>query len=205
LEISFLRELSRRRAEAAEHCDLCGGVVGEQHPHLAEPATRRLLCSCSGCALLFSRRAETRYRLVPERVLALTNFQMPDELWNSLLIPVDMAYFFRSTPAARVVALYPGPAGTTESQLGLETWQELEQLNPILGGLEDDVEGLLVNRVGTSREYFVAPIDRFYELVGIMRVSWQGLSGGTEVWREVAALMARLRRAAGVEVGANGA
>lgn len=187
---TLLRQLAQRGGE--ERCELCGVVVPAAHPHLAEPAGRSLVCSCRPCALLFSRAADTRYRLVPETVVRLSDFELPDDLWESLLIPVEMAYFFFSTPARRVVALYPGPAGTTESQLALESWRDLEAANPVLGRLQPDVEGLLVYRVGANREHFIAPIDRFYELVGVMRLNWHGLAGGTEVWREVRAFFDRL-------------
>ena len=57
------------------------------------------------------------------------------------------------------------------------------QANPVLESLEPDVEALLVNRVGHAREasaaeYYIAPIDACYQLVGLIRVHWRGLSGG---------------------------
>ena len=56
--------------------------------------------------------------------------------------------------------------------------------------LKPDIEALLVNRVGHARgmreaEYYIAPIDECYKLVGLIRANWKGLSGGTEVWTEV--------------------
>ena len=69
--------------------------------------------------------------------------------------------------------------------LGLEAWEELEAANPILREMEPDVEALLVNRVGNIRAYYLVSIDRFYELVGLIRSGWRGLSGGTEVWRTI--------------------
>lgn len=194
-----LRQLARQRVLEGDACELCGAPIGEPHQHLAEPATRRMVCCCRACAVLFSRQADTRYRLVPDTVRALPGFAMPDEVWNSLAIPVDMAYFFRSTAAGRMVALYPSPSGATESQLTLAAWQELEAANPELRDLQADVEGLLVNRIGERRDHYLAPIDRFYELVGVLRIGWRGLSGGTEVWRDINAYFARLRALA-VEV-----
>jgi hypothetical protein len=47
--------------------------------------------------------------------------------------------------------------------------------------------------VGTARDYFLAPIDACFELVGLIRLHWRGLSGGTEAWREIEAFFARLR------------
>lgn len=69
--------------------------------------------------------------------------------------------------------------------------------------MEADVEALLVNRVEYSRgtekaEYFIAPIDECYRLVGVIRAGWRGLSGGTEVWRDVHRFFDGLRRRAKV-------
>ncbi len=189
----ILRQLARRRT-GVEVCELCGAEIGSEHPHLVEPKRRMLLCSCRGCALLFSRDADTRYRVVPDRVLRLEGFVITDEQWESLLIPVNMAYCFFHSPEQRVVALYPGPAGPTESLLRLDAWRELVELNPELAGLQPDVEGLLINRVGEGREYYIAPIDRFYELVGLIKTGWRGLSGGTEVWRDISGFFDRLRQ-----------
>jgi hypothetical protein len=39
--------------------------------------------------------------------------------------------------------------------------------------------------VGNIRAYYLVSIDRCYELVGLIRSGWRGLSGGTEVWRTI--------------------
>jgi hypothetical protein len=132
----------------------------------------------------------TKYKRVPRRVLALADFRLSDGQWDSLMVPISMAFFFRSTPDARVVAFYPSPAGATESLLPLETWKDIEEANPLLKEMEADVEALLVNRVGhvrgfTAPEYYVLPIDECYKLVGLIRANWRGLSGGVEVWQEI--------------------
>jgi Family of unknown function (DUF5947) len=179
-----LRRLAAQRQDV-EQCDLCSAPLREEHRHLLEPARRQLVCACDPCSILFSGHSDRRYKMVPDRILQLAGFQMPDELWDSLLVPVNMAFFFRSTPEERMVALYPSPAGATESLLGLEAWDELEAANPILREMEPDVEALLVNRVGNIRAYYLVSIDRCYELVGLIRSGWRGLSGGTEVWRTI--------------------
>jgi hypothetical protein len=92
-----------------------------------------------------------------------------------------------------VVAFYPGPAGATESLLDLGGWHELARENPILADMEPDVEALLVNRVGSAREYYLAPIDACYKLVGLIRSSWRGLSGGAEAWEAIGQFFAELR------------
>jgi hypothetical protein len=92
------------------------------------------------------------------------------------------------------VALYPGPAGAAESALRLESWREIADANPELQRLQPDVEALLVNRVGVARQYFVAPIDECYKLVGLIRMHWRGLSGGAVVWGEIGRFFDDLRR-----------
>lgn len=101
------------------------------------------------------------------------------------MLPIQLAFFFHSTPDGRLIALYPSPAGATESTLPLDAWDSIVAENPALLGLEADVEALLVNRVGEKREYFIAPIDKCYELVGLIRAKWHGLSGGTEAWTAI--------------------
>ncbi|MFY9905561.1 MAG: DUF5947 family protein [Terriglobales bacterium] len=194
-----LRQFVRRKRDV-ERCELCAADVGAEHPHLIEPASRKLLCTCNACAILFSGMG-LKYKRVPRRVLALEDFHLSDGQWESLMIPISMAFFFRSTPDARVVAFYPSPAGATESLLPLETWKDLEDANPVLKEMEPDVEALLANRVGHVRgvaapEYFVLPIDECYKLVGLIRAHWRGLSGGTEVWREIGNFFEQLKKKA---------
>jgi hypothetical protein len=110
-----------------------------------------------------------------------------------LHIPINLAFFFHCSPAGRVVAQYPSPAGAVESLLTLEAWHELAEDNLILRELEPDVEALLVNRVGQAREYYRAPIDKCYQLVGLIRSNWRGLSGGAEVWEEIGRFFAGLK------------
>jgi hypothetical protein len=196
---SALRQFVRRKRDV-ERCELCAADVGADHPHLIEPASRKLVCTCNACAILFSGMG-LKYKRVPRRVLALEDFHLSDGQWESLMIPISMAFFFRSTPDARVIALYPSPAGATESLLPLETWDDLEGANPVLKQIEPDVEAFLVNRVGHVRgvaapEYFVLPIDECYKLVGLIRAHWRGLSGGTKVWQEIGQFFDQLKKKA---------
>lgn len=193
----FAEEGADRAApEAAqEQCDLCGEVITPDHRHLLEVATREMLCVCRPCSILFDSEAasEGRYRLVPDRRLALEGFEMDDVLWEGLRVPVDMAFFFHSTPAAKVVAFYPSPMGPTESLLGLGMWEELERRNPVLRTMEPDVEALLVNRVRGAGQYLLVPMDECYALVGLIRTRWRGLGGGSEVWEEISRFFEGLR------------
>lgn len=191
-----LRQFASARAPI-ERCELCGVDLAPEHQHLIEPTNRQIVCACDACVLLFDRSdTQTRYRRVPRRIRSLPDFVMTDAQWDSLLIPISLAFFFHSSSAGRVVALYPSPAGATESLLDLAAWGDLVRDNPILAGLETDVEALLVNRVGGAQEYYIAPIDRCYELVGLIRARWRGLSGGAEVWGEIAAFFADLKERA---------
>jgi hypothetical protein len=187
---------AKEAAEAAqEHCELCSEPIPPEHRHLLEVSTREIICVCRPCSILFDRAAasEGKYRLIPDRRLFLEDFEMSDVQWASLRIPVDMAFFFYSTPAERVVAFYPSPMGPTESLLKLSAWEDLEASNPVLKGMERDVEALLVNRVRGAREHFLVPIAECYSLVGLIRMRWRGLSGGREVWEEIGQFFEALR------------
>ena len=61
-----------------------------------------------------------------------------------------------------------------------------------LATLADDVEAVLIRRREGSAEGFIVPIDASYELVGRIRRSWRGFSGGDDVWREIDEFFARL-------------
>jgi hypothetical protein len=190
--LATLRRLVRPR-DAEERCDLCGAAIAADHRHLFDSGARTLACSCQACSLLFSGGAAGRYLTVPSRVLSLRDFQMSDERWDELLVPVNLAFFSYRSDAGRMTAHYPSPAGATESQLGLDTWRELAAANPVLESLQPDVEALLVNRVGSARDHLIVPIDECFRLVGLVRAGWRGLSGGTDVWKAVAAVFTELR------------
>jgi hypothetical protein len=174
-------------SETEEHCELCNAPIPSNHRHMLELSSRELMCSCRPCSLLFDREGAGagRYKLVPERRLRLEDFEIGDLVWEGLRVPVDMAFFFHSSAAGRVLAYYPGPMGPTESQLELSSWRELELAYPILSEIEQDVEALLVNRIGGARRHWLVPLDECYALIGLIRTRWKGLSGGNEVWQEI--------------------
>ena len=188
-------------ARVVERCELCSAELPPDHQHLLEPVQRKVLCACMACSVLFSSRGETKYKRVPRQVRLLAGFQLSDAQWDSLMIPINMAFFFESTPDNRVVALYPSPAGPIESLLPLDAWRDIVVENPLLAAMEPDVEALLVNRIGQARgageaEYFLAPIDECYKLVGLIRGNWRGFSGGTEVWHEITKFFTQLKEKA---------
>lgn len=196
-EFAALRRFVPKK-KTAQPCELCSiGLVAE-HAHLVEPGSRQILCACEACALLFSSQAGTKYKRVPRDVRFLKNFEITDAQWDGLMVPISMAFFFYSTPLEKIIALYPSPAGPTESLLSLDSWDTIVYANPILKAMEADVEALLVNRVGSVPEYFIAPIDQCYKLVGLIRAHWRGLSGGTEVWKEINSFFKTLKERAQV-------
>ncbi len=194
---SLVRQFARRRV-AVEVCEFCGRTVGLDHQHVIEPATRRLACVCDACGVLFPG-AHQKYKRVPRVVRGLRDFCISEAQWDSLLIPIEMAFFYDSSAAGRVMALYPSPAGATESLLPLETWQDIVRGNPVLADLQADVEALVANRLGLVRpatsdaEYYILPIDECFRLVGLIRMHWKGLSGGTEVWSKIAGFFTEMR------------
>jgi hypothetical protein len=199
--IQVAKRSTEEREAAMEHCELCHEVIPPDHRHVLEVATRELRCTCRACSILFDRpgASQGRFRLVGDRCLAVGDFVLDDVMWAELRLPVDMAFFFHSTPAERVMAYYPSPMGPTESQLELTAWTSLEAANPILATLAPDVEALLVNRVRGARQHWIVPIDECYALVGLIRGHWRGLTGGSELWEAIGkhfeALDARARPA----------
>lgn len=205
-------------AQEQKQCELCSEPIPpSRHRHLIELGSRQVMCACNACALLFeddraSQFAESEFKLIPRDARALPDFHMTDVQWSRLSIPINLAFFFYRTPATdtseeketaengetdrrsrtEVAALYPSPAGATESLLPLKAWETLADENPMLEEMKPDVEALLVNRVDEAEKYYIAPIDTCYELVGLIRLHWRGFSGGQEVWEEIEAFFERL-------------
>jgi hypothetical protein len=193
----------RPSAEPDERCELCSAPIPPDHRHLLDLESRDLLCACRACATLFDHAAAggRHFKLVPRRRRRLHEFEIDDLVWEELRIPVDMAFFFRGSREGRVMAFYPSPMGPTESLLGLEAWRELEAADPQLLEMQDDVEALLVNRARGARQYWLVPIDDCYRLVALIRTRWRGLTGGREVWEELARFFDDLDETAAVAAG----
>jgi hypothetical protein len=196
--LNRLRNLMETRpaVRAGERCELCAAGLEPQHRHLVDLESRSLLCVCRPCSLLFAvpGAARGRYRPVPERCLLAPALRLTEEQWERLQIPVNIAFFFHNSSLGRAVAFYPSPAGATESLLALATWDEVVRANPLLQGMEPDVEALLVYRRAAGFECYLAPIDACYELVGRIRRRWKGFHGGEEAWQEIDGFFAALRQ-----------
>jgi hypothetical protein len=183
---------------SGEVCELCGAAMADEHQHVVNVERRNLLCTCRSCYLLFTRDGAGRgnYRSVPDRYLVASS-ALTRQQWDALEVPVGMAFFFRNSLLGRVVALYPGPAGATESLLDLHAWAAVADTTPLVRDMQDDVEALIVRRDGEHEEAYLVPIDACYELVGLLRMHWTGFDGGPEARADIAAFFERVRARAG--------
>jgi hypothetical protein len=195
--IAMLRRMAQTRAPE-EKCEFCNCSIAPNHRHLLELASRKIICACDPCALRFQAVVSGRFKLIPRDARLLPDFQITEMQWDNFALPINLTFFYRDTQAEKVIAMYPSPAGATESLLPAENWDALEAGNPTLAAMEPDVEALLVNRMGAAREYFLTPIDVCYELAGLIRTHWRGLSGGENVWQEIDKFFNALREKAGV-------
>lgn len=177
-----------------EICDLCGLPIPARHRHLLHLEERRICCVCATCWAL--RSGDAVYRPTGNRVLWLDDFNLPDELWASFGVPIGLCFFFNSGTANKIIGLYPSPAGATECELYLDAWDELKKLNPILDTLQIDVEALIINRLADPSQYSIAPVDQAYELVGLIKAKWEGISGGPALKEAVAEYFEGLKQEA---------
>jgi hypothetical protein len=218
--LAVLRGFARVKTvgKPVEKCELCSLRLPAEHQHLVDRRTRRLICCCEPCGLLFSGGQSAMYRRVPRTIRSLPGFRLSDAQWENLQIPINLAFFYRAEDsprppavghhgpmvgrmgegqgaraADRMIAVYPSPAGLVESLLGLDAWQEIVDDNPLLSSLQAEVEALLVNRLWGEHLHYLVPIDECYRLSGLIRLHWRGLSGGSEVWEEVRRYFDRLK------------
>jgi hypothetical protein len=193
--LAAIRRLSRPRAEP-ERCGLCGAELRHDHAHLFETSSRRLICACGACTILFDNPAAARFHPVPKNVEFLPDFVLDDVQWQALQLPVNLAFFVLSRKGEQVIALYPSPAGVTEASPPPEAWLALVEDNPALRKLRPDVEALLVNRLGPVPEHYYVGVDKCYALAGLVRAHWQGFSGGTVVRAKIEEFFADLQEQA---------
>lgn len=185
--IRFLRE----PADAAPAlCELCALPLREEyrHGHLVDTVDRRLMCICHACSLLFnaSPGGGSRFKVTPERYARIPSPVFSDAEWEALGIPIGLAFFFENGESGQLSGFYPSAAGATECLLPLDAWQEIQRREPLTATMQPDVEGVLVYRPrdGEARAYLV-PINACYELVGLVRAKWSGITGGDEVHQAV--------------------
>ena len=126
--------------------DLAGRA---DHKHLLHLDERRIVCVCQTCWSM--RSGDARYRPTGSRTLWLDGLRahrravggVPDPDRPGVLPALER-------DRRRSSALYPSPAGATESELDLDAWDRLVAANPVLEDLEPDAEALIVNRMATA-------------------------------------------------------
>jgi hypothetical protein len=187
-----LRRFTGPRPPAEEHCELCAAVLPGGHRHLVDTERRSLVCACTACAVLFDRPGAGggRFRTVPGRLLSDPALEVTASHWESLGVPVGVAFFFRNSALGTIVALYPSPAGATESEVAQRAFDAAFGSSPLARALEPDVEALLVRRTENGGSCHLVPVDTAYELVGRLRLHWQGFDGGDRVRAELGAFFA---------------
>jgi hypothetical protein len=126
-----------------------------------------------------------RFRAVPTRYAFLPDVTAVRELLDALRIPIGLAFVFTSSASGRTTAFYPSPAGAIESELPLETWDDVLRMVPSVATMSPDVEALLVRQTDHRVDALIVPIDAAYELVGRVRQHWEGLQGGDELQRDI--------------------
>jgi Family of unknown function (DUF5947) len=195
--LAALRRVTRSRPAplAGERCDMCAIPIEAGHAHIVDLHSRGLMCACRACYLLFTDAdADLRYRAVPDRYLSFAGPGLDEQVWDELQIPVGLAFLFRNSVQDRMVAFYPGPAGATESELPLPTWNRMIARDPRLAVLRPDVEALLVRRRSSGvASCHLVPIDACYELVGHLRGRWRGFDGGREAHEAIDAFFSTVR------------
>ena len=172
-------------------CDLCGNDIPADHRHLLHLTERQIICACEPCVAL--RSGDPELRPTGTRIVWLDDFDLSDELWASFQIPIGLAFFLDSTTAGGIVAFYPSPGGSMESELDLDAWERLREANPVLDSLDADGEALLVNRMADPPQHAIVPVDECYRLVGLVKVAWEGISGGQGPEEQIAAFFEDLR------------
>ena len=200
------------RASAEEACEFCATPIPAEHGHVADLEQSMLMCACRACYLLFTNssagltRADAgrgRYRAVPDRYLSDPARPLSVAEWDSLEIPVGLAFFLHSSEEG-MAGFYPSPAGATECRLDLQAWDRIAVSHPLLAAAAPDVEAILIYRRDASEdtlisrgadgvEYFLVPIDACYELAGRMRMLWRGFDGGSEARQSITEFLTGVR------------
>jgi hypothetical protein len=185
---------SKRAQPAAERCEVCASTIADNHRHLLEMDSGRLLCSCRLCWLLLAdpRSAGETLRAVPDRVVSVSAAGVTAALWEALQIPIALVFVRFSSRHGQATAFYPSPGGATESRLPLDAWADLIDANPLLRSLAPDVEAVLVRGTAERQAWYIVPIDACYDLIGRIRTRWRGFSGGDAVQDEIDRFFAAL-------------
>ena len=131
--LSALRRIATRPPPDpdVETCDMCAEVIGDEHPHVVDIASRQLMCTCRGCMLLFTAEtAHLRYRAVPDRYLSFPDFDLTAAAGTR---STSRSVWRSSSPARCSAGSWPSTRarpGVAESELGLDAWSEVRRGQP---------------------------------------------------------------------------
>ena len=177
----------RACAAARDRRGLCVAPLTHDHRHAVDLKERRLLCVCRPCALLFDGDASRSASAAGARARAadpglpargrLAGARDPGR--RGVLLPrVDHEQVDRDLAEPR---RSDGVRSSTTTCVGpLRAGAFAARARP----RALDVQALLVRGARAARPlqaFLVAPIDRCYEFVGIVRRKWRGFDGGDEV------------------------
>ena len=169
-----------------ERCELCGEAVPEEPPapggHRRGARWRAPAPAARCCSTARRRRAAAGSAASRTATWSTAGRVSTRRPGRALSIPVGMAFFFHNSALDRLVALYPSPAGATESELDPAE---------LAGGLrrhprwprccEPDVEALLVRaRPARNDACFLVPDRRLLRTGGPDAAALAGLRRRTE-------------------------
>ncbi|WP_053960305.1 DUF5947 family protein [Sulfobacillus thermosulfidooxidans] len=183
-----------------EVCEVCNRLIpAHDHRHLLRLQTAQVVCACPHCALLFDAPGQNQYQTIPTRIKKLDRAILGQDFWDVMKVPVHLVGIIKRR-GGQAEIFYPSPAGAVSGgpiSQGFLT----PSLQQALGSVSDEVEVLLIADLAGMSEGFLIPLDRFYELIGLLRLSWQGLSGGNEVSRRIHQFFDQLAQQAGTRGG----
>ena len=179
-----LRRFLTERPPRPERCELCAVAVPEDgHRHLVDTEKRALVCACVPCALLMEQpgAAAGRFRTVPARYLTDPGHRLDDSAWEASADPGRRRLLLpqrRARPAGRPLP-EPGRSHRERTRTGhlgrpssaAAAWPNSS--NPTW-------RRCCCAAPSGRCECYLVPIDICYELVGRMRLLWQGFDGGAE-------------------------
>ena len=149
-------------------------------------------CACARAAWRFARATPSCARR-GTRVVWLDDFELSDELWaRSRSRSASPSSCATAPPAASSRSIRARPGRPSRSSTS-DAWEELGPPTRCSIDLEPDAEALIVNRMAEPPQHAIAPIDECYRLVGLIKASWEGISGGAGPEEAIAAFFDELR------------
>ncbi len=163
-------------------CEVCNRLIPQTgHRHLLRLQTGQVVCACQHCTLLFDASGQSQYQSIPTRIITLDRAMLGMEFWDAILSPVHLVGIVKRR-GGQAEIFYPSPAGAVSGGPISREFLTLS-VQKALNAMNDEVEVLLFADISGMTEGFLIPLDRFYELIGLLRLNWQGLSGGNDVSR----------------------